>query len=612
MKLNIDQAKQAIADTVLKKQYHPDYTETVEYAAQMARWNTGKNIEVDLRRFVPREDEEAFKQRCNLTETITKSLIASVMKPYKTVLTSNRVIKRIKPKVRRDIKSVTKIQDVFDAFYGSDDYDAGLDYWLKTRFYELTRIDPNAFIVIEFDQQTFKPYPFEVTSDMAINFDIENNNIDWLLCMQPATFYNALDKKEPTPGKRYTFYGDKFSLVYQQTSKNKDIAKYQRPNKQSEFITVGEELAFWVNKYDNVFKDVPAFRVGYVRDMSTDGRTYVTPFDDASPYINKSIQTVSQLDITTATNVFPKEYAYVTNCPGETTEENPDGTCNKGFTRGGTKCSRCKGTGVAVHKSGQDIITIPLPDDKADMYDLNKMRDSFSPPIELLRYMTEINDKYEKQIHKAVYNTAVLIQENQIAKTATEADYDMRNVYNVLTDYAVKCKSVWLTIAKFCATLTQTDDKVLFIYTNPIDWKLKTLSALYEERKAINDSGAPSFSKVAVDDDIAAIKLMDDTDAMLAYEVKKKFFPFPGKTAEETSSAMMQNYTPKKIKVLYQQFDYIFMQAELNNENFYIKSYSEQKTIIDKLVDEIIVELTPDTPAFPVPAPKPEPDPIEE
>lgn len=610
MKLNDTQARQVVQDAIINKTVHIDYNYTVEYADRNKRWITGANISVDLLQFVPRENAEAFNQRCNLTETVTKPLIGSVMKPFKKVIKSNRIIKKIKPDASTGgtIEAVQAIQNKFDRFYGSDDYDSGLDYWLKTRFFELSKSDPNAFVMIEFepdelDNGQLKPYPFEVSSEMAINFDIENNNLDWLLCRQTISYFADADKKAATNGYRFTIYCDKFSIVYHQTSTNQ-IAAQQNKIEGAEYITVGDgnKAAFWVMQYENLFGDVPGFRVGYMRDLNTNSRTYLVPFDDASPYIKKSIQTVSQLDITTATNVFPKEYAYVTNCPGTVSDaESLAGMtsyCNKGRTRNGEVCSLCKGTGAYVHKSGQDIVTIPLPDDKNEMYDLRSMRATFSPPVELLTYMTGIVDSYETKIHKAVFNTTVMIDKLVSAKTATEADYDFDSVYDTLNEFAEKLKSVWLTIAKFCAYITRTEDKVLFIYVNPSDWKLKTLTALYNERKAINESGAPSFSKLVVDDDIASIKLQDDTEALLAYEVKKKFFPFPGKTTDEVAAAMLQNYTPQSLKVLFQQFDYIFMQAELNNTNFYIQSYKNQKSIIDGIVNEMIEQLTPATPTF--------------
>lgn len=610
MKLNIDQAKEKVKDAILNKTVHADYSHTVEYADQNSRWATGRNIEVDLLQFVPRENLPAFKQRCNLTESITKPLIGSAMRPFKKVVKSNRIIKKIKPVSKTDIDAVNQIQDKFDRFYGSDDYDTGLDYWIKTRFFELSKIDPNAFVVIEFEPDNMndgkmKAYPFEVSSEMAINFDLDNNNYDWLLCRQHITFFNSNDKKEAANGFRYTIYCDKFSIVYHQTSSNRESAENNKPGDDFIYTPVGDDnkLYFWVKEYLNIMGDVPAFRVGYLRDLATNGRTFVTPYDDASPYIKKSIQTVSQLDITTATNVFPKEYAYVTNCPGIITEADLDSNsgayCNKGRTRNGAICSACNGTGAYVHKSGQDIVTIPLPESKEEMYDLSKMRASFSPSIELLRFMDETIDKYEPKVHKAIFNSTVMIEKIVQSKTATEADYDMNNVYDTLTDYAEKCKSVWLTIAKYCAFITKSEDKVLFIYVNPADWKLKTLTSLYNERKAINESGSPSFSKMVVDDDIAAIKLQDDTDAIIAYEVKKKFFPFPGKTENEISSAMMQNYTPQKLKILYQQFDWIFMQADLNNTNFYLKPYKAQKVIIDAIIDGMVKELMPAAPTFP-------------
>lgn len=665
MKLNQDQAKAVIEDYIQNNTVHQDYQHCVEYAARMKRWVTGRGIEEDLRRYLPREDEVAFAQRCNLTKSITPALIASAMKPFKKVVKNDRVVKEIKPlntakKLTSQVnKAIEKVQDKMDRFYGSDDYDAGLDYWMKTRFFELTQSDPNAFIIIETEADPMnnaevKPYPFEVNSEMAINFDIDNNNIDWLECKQNISYYDD-PKKKPLDGIRITCYCDTIIVVYHQTSKNRALADEQIPGDMKqvgvtpEYLKVGNKF-FWVAIYVNLINDVAGFRVGYMRDLYTDGRTYVVPYHTAECWIDKSITTVSQFDITNNTQVFPKTFSYVTPCPGEPIpDEYKDGEgnvryrgqyirsetgemiddvqqevgmdslgtyggfngmgtpagCFGGYTRAGRKCSVCQGTGVKVHKSGQDIITLPLPDDKTEMFDLSKMMATFSPPIDLLKFQSDMIDAYEPKIHKAVFNTTVMI-EKSIVKTATEASDDIDNAYDALSELASKCKSVWLSIAKFISFFEGTSELLLFVYKNPLDWKLRTKSILYLERKAINESGAPSFAKTAVDDDLANINFADDTDALLAYKVKKLFLPFSGKTDAEIEYIMVENYAPTSKKVLWQNFDDIFMQAAQENDDFFLKSYKDQKAIIDAIVEQLVKDLAPPTPTMqPVKIPNP-------
>lgn len=671
MKLTQDQAKAVIEDYIKNKTVHQDYHHCVEYAARMKRWVTGVGIELDLRRYLPREDQLAFLQRCNLTRSITPALIASAMKPFKKVVKNDRVVKEIKPLnlTKKDSKkandAILNIQDKMDRFYGSDDYDAGLDYWMKTRFFELTQSDPNAFIIIETEtdpiNKDIKQYPFEVNSKMAVNFDIDNNNIDWLECEQDISYYDD-PKKKPLDGIRITCYCDTISVVYHQTAKTVALADQQIPadmqqdGVKPEYVQVGNKF-FWVAVYINQVKDVAGFRVGYMRDLHTDGRTYVVPYHNAECWIDKSITTVSQFDITNNTQVFPKTFSYVTPCTGEPipdefkdregnvryrginggvyrqtgdiqddvqselTEQGYDGDqlgnygafsgmgtpagCFGGYTRAGRVCSICQGTGVKVHKSGQDIITLPMPDDPTGMFDLSKMMATFSPPIPLLQFQSDMIDAYEVKIHKAVFNTTVMI-EKSIVKTATEATDDIDNAYDALSELASKCKSVWLTIAKFISFYEGTNDLLLFIYRNPLDWKLRTKLLLYAERDLINKSGSPSFVKTAVDDDLANITFADDTDALLAYKVQKLFLPFIGKTDAEIEYIMVENFTPTRKKVLWQNFGDIFLQAQNENEDFYLKPYKDQKTIIDKMVDDLVKELEPPTPTMqPVKIPNP-------
>lgn len=671
MKLNQDQAKAVIEDYIVNNTVHQDYNHCVEYARRMKRWVTGRGIELDLRRYVPREDDAAFEQRCNLTKSITPALIASAMKPFKKVVKNDRVVKEIKPlnpnktNTKPINAAILAMQDSMDRFYGSDDYDGGLDYWLKTRFFELTQSDPNTFIVIETESDPLnvnqlKPYPFEVNSEMAVNFDIDNNNVDWLECKQDISYYDDA-KKKPLPGVRVTCYCDTVSVVYQQTSKNPSLANAQLPADMQRtgvdpILVKVSDKTFWVAIYVNPLKDVPTFRVGYMRDLITDGRTYVVPYQNAECWIEKSITTVSQFDITNNTQVFPKTFTYVTPCPGESIpDEFKDGEgnvryrsnragfynnrlpggiqddveasediisdgydgygsaalglmgagCTNGYTRAGRKCSVCNGTGVKVHKSGQDIITLPMPDSKDEMFDLTKMMATFSPPIDLLKFQSDMIDAYEPKIHQAVFNTTVMV-EKSIVKTATEATDDIDNAYDALSELASKCKSVWLSVAKFLSYINGTSGQLLFIYKNPLDWKLKTNTVLYTERKLINDSGAPGFAKTAVDDDIANNLFADDSEQLLAYKVQKLFRPFIGKSDAEIEYIMVENYTTINKKVLWQNFDDIFLQAQQENQDFYLMQYDAQKKIIDKMVEDLVTALAPTTPTMaPVTIPNP-------
>lgn len=607
MKLNQDQAAKVIQNTIEKEIRHADYFRTVTLSDLYKKIITGKDIESLLIQFNPREDEAAFNQRKRISKITTPAMASSIMKPFYKVPRTDRVVKKIIPKEKNNVQIQEDIQRKLNLFYGSDNEEGGLDFWLKNRFVELTFTDPNAFIVIEFDEfdpkeSTPNAYPFEVSSEMAVNFEIENNNVDWLIVKQPIQYLNESDKQGKTqkfePGSKYTIYCGAFSYVYRQISTAKAVQNLT-VQENEEVLKVGEHF-FAVSYYETKLEDWQSFRIGYCRDLETDGRTFVNPFHPALSHFESSIKAVSEFNLTNAVHVFPQKMSYVTTCPGEPTKRVDDlvsGGCNRGRTLAGEICGMCKGTSVAVHSSSQDIITIPLPEDKDDMFPLKDMVAYFAPPIELLKFQDEQIDKFEPKIHQAVFNSTVLVKKTTV-QTATEKEQDMDSVYDTLTPFANKSSSAYLNIANAIALLLGYEEKVTFVFRYPSDFKMKNRQVLYNEIKTINDSGAPSFVKESVEDDLANQIYVDDPEGLLQYVVKKKFLPFQGKTEDQISFALNSSYTPEAQKILFINFDAIMSEANRTDKNFYISKFEKQQGTINAIVERYKTELAPVTPVF--------------
>jgi len=608
MKLNKEQAKSVVFNTVAKQLRHPDYKRTVYLADLYNKIITGKNVDSLLLQFNPRENAVAFEQRKRITKVITPAIASSVLKPFYKVPRTDRLVKKIIPKNKKNQKVVAEIQRKLDLFYGSDNEEGGLDFWLKNRFVELSFIDPNTFVVIEFDEfdpreNTPNAYPFEVNAEMAINFEIENNNVDWLIAREFIQYVKTTSgtgknlKKEFADGEKLTIYCGAFSMVFREVSKEK-ITRNNDLGEDEVAFQIGERW-FALTEYDTKMEDWQMFRIGYVRDLETNSRTYVSPLHPGLCYFEKSIKSVSEFDLTNAGHVFPQKFAFVSPCPGYVDEEKVDHQCMKGRSRDGGICKACNGSGAYVHKSAQDLITFPLPESKDDFIPLSEMMAYFSPPIELLKFQDEQIDKYEPKIHQAVFNSTVLVQKTVVA-TATEKDQDMDSVYDTLTPFANKSSAVYLNIANAIALLLGYSDIVTFVHRYPSDFKMKTRQALYNEIKTINDSGAPSFVKESVEDDLANQVFIDDPEALIQYTVKKKFLPFRGKTEEQIAFALSSTLTTDDKKILYVNFEDIMGEAERQDQSFYLQTFDKQKAKVDEIVAVYIEATKPVAPKLPL------------
>ena len=103
-------------------------------------------------------------------------------------------------------------------------------------------------------------------------------------------------------------------------SKEISGSKYFSGKKQQELVIFLEEewlkssgfnqcmdYAFLQKIQKSNLEFIPAFRVGYLRDDATDGRTFVSPIDSAIPYFRKSLKAVSELDLSITLHTFPQK-----------------------------------------------------------------------------------------------------------------------------------------------------------------------------------------------------------------------------------------------------------------------------------------------------------------
>jgi hypothetical protein len=625
--LTLEEAIALLIQVITGDLTHQDYEHTVNKARLYKQLITGKDIDDLLAQFSPRETAIEFEQRKRLTHAITPAVASSLMKPFYKVPRTDRVVKKITPVTEDDSNgdAVKEVQDKLNEFYGSEANVNGLDFFLQNRFIELTFTDPNAFIVTEFERfdplkEKASPYPFEVPSDKARYFEYVNNKLKVLVIRDDITFEDGLTNQEisdfrklnrrlPVPdsiqreGFKWTMYTTFNTIVFEQvdsriTSLPGENDFEYNPDAELQKLDRGTFIQYI---YTHDAGKVPAKRVGYKRDLETEGRTFVNPFDDALCYFLDSINTVSEYCLTKANHVFPQKVQYAPPCPGESDLN----SCFKGRASLGGICKRCGGTGqLPVHTSAQDVVTMPMPENPADMFDLNKVMAYFYPPVELLKFQRGLEEKVKIDCHQTVFNSTSLLRDTTgqaaVEDTATAKNIDFDSINDTLAPFAENFSAFWLFEADLVVTLTDNAGKVDLVHRFPADFKMKTIGDLYTEMKTANDSYAPTFLIELINDDIASTKFQDDPDQLLRYEVKKRLDPFRGMTETMITNALNTDYTPRWKKVLYTNFESILAQAEIDVKEFYIEDYDKQQAKVKELTLDIIAEIDGDKPAAPV------------
>lgn len=594
-----------------------NYDRVCKLAVQYKALKTGENAEVLLKQFIRREDDEAFEQRLNLTILITPAVTAALEKPFNKASWNKKVKKNYDFKTDLRNKTVDKMRE---SFYGrKKSKNKGLDYWLKIRFPALQFVDPNAWLVIEWDApesqaDVIKPRPFEVPSCNAWDWDVENEDTKWLWVHQDIRF-NKLVKTsgirkaqrikdgvfETQPGDKWTLYDEDYTLVYTEIDPEylQSVNYVADPN-ETYWKDPVTQKTFSFKVFEPNLSLSPAFRVGYIKDAETDGQTFVNGWHDAMPYLMKSVKTVSEMDLTMALHAFPQKMQYVQRCPGVEKKG-----CDAGKTKTGEICSSCKGTGVKIHTSAQDALFFPFPDagtTNAELLDLEKLLVYKAPPVDLLAFQETYINNLKNACQNAVFGqtqlTKVLGPKSQgvAPVTATEANDNIQGVYDALNPFTEKVSDTWIEIINIFGILAGTpmDEEVDITCVFPVNPNIKSLSELLTDLNLAYSSGAPAFLIDQINNDIAEVLYDGDDVAQAMYWTKHQFFPFNGQTSDEIALNMASVYVSKFTKVLYSNFEAIFADISMENVGFWFETLDKQWPIVEAMVEEYITDIESD------------------
>src|SRR5690606_21479474 len=499
VKTSIMDLQPIIENTIVNSVKHQDYTHVTKLREKYIAFITNNQNEKGeqalneyLRQFVRREDADLFEQRKNLTKHYAPSICAQLMKPFNKVVRSNRVVKLID---HREKQVVTTIEKALEKFYG-DSESNGVDQFLKERFLPLSFTDPNAWVWVTFkpfeaDKEKPQTFPVEFSSETVINFSTTNDQTDWVIVQLEYSYVSKSDENKSSD--RFIIFGANESFEYKLLPE--DIKESFENEGDVIWIHPKTKKKYVVYKYEHKSGRVPLMRVGYRKDLSTKSRTYVNPFHyEAMPLLEQFIKISSELQLSITLHAFPKQVSYVSVCEAK--------GCNGGKMTDNTECVSCKGTGKKVHTTTADIMEIPMPRRAEDMVDVSNISTYVPFPGNVMQFLDEYADKMEKKIMRMMFNSESLVQAK--FNTATEAEIDMDSVYDTLKPFGDKYSEAWMFFVKL-SVLYMSFNNVTIWHKYPSDLKLKSLSQFLAELKTANDSGASSYIRESINNDIADI-----------------------------------------------------------------------------------------------------------
>jgi len=568
---------------------HKYYNRTVEKANEYRTIITGEGIENYMQKFPRRETDAEFKQRIDLTVNITETVSGNIIDPQKKVSRSNSIEKTFLY-VDNSKEKYDTMKNILATFKNGRE---SVDDYMSEDWIELNNLDPNSLIVVDWKTNTdggrIKPYPVEYPSHQVYHFNKTNGELNWVCVHRDEQSFDP---------EMYILYAKDFTVLF--TRKYEDITW----NYEADTVFYKE---FPINDFQGViatYKDrdtywdvhipqphnlglVPATFVGHVVDLYT-RETYLSSIYKAIPILKKIVKANSELDLTMALHAYPQKVQYTDPCPD----------CNEGRMRDGTLCQTCNGTGnhpKQVHQSALDIMQIPRPRDKEDMFDLSKMIYYVPNDTSILRFQEEYVEKLTKKCKEAVYNSEVFTRKD-VSETAYGKNIDLQNVYDALWPMAKAYAKTQNFLVDLISRITNLNQNLLYHISFRKDFKMKSLTDIYMDLELLGRSDAAEFIKREAENDAAEILYENDESMLQKHYTMNHFFPFNGKTKKEieiiiTGTGMVN----EKIKALWANFSWIFDELELEFANrgidFYNVTRDAQKEAIDAKVEELIKTL---------------------
>lgn len=622
---------------VTTKDKHKHYKTVCDLSAlQYKPLTTGKDKTHLLERFNPREDETMFAQRDRLTLLVTPAVINNTMSPV-------RKIPKVQPVV--NVATFGKDQKEKDdelaksasTFYGGK----GVDHYFGSILLDQGAIDPNAFCLVlfsDFDHQYEKPipYPTIITSADAWNYEYRNGNLAWLLVHRAIKYKErktaeAQKSKKDVPrgkdsgvtmmdGHAFWMYTDAFNVMFSQVDKATvgstvegvviqangklvvDFKVVETKVRDKYYYRAGAEELYEVSFYQHDSGMVQAFRLGYIPDQTTMGETMVTFWHPAMSYLLKSVKAGSELDLSATLHAFLQKISQLPDCRGYMDANGVKTECNDGYIPGGNHlCKACNGLGKEVHTSGQDHIIIGLARDASERIDIKSLVGYVELPVAILEWQDKYVDKLVKECYAAVYSSDRFKSVNDT--TATGDIIDLQSVYD-----ALKPVADWYSMSRVLVYRLVTSmvmgremlDKLTCVHEFPRNMRFETLGERVQLMEKLRTAGASTGDIAQIEDDVMTDVYADNQEANLRGKVMRSFDPFLGKTEATIQVVMSQNLCTKEEKVLWSNFNYVFVEAvtragtqakEGEVIDFWRMDRKKQREIVDAIVKELVEAL---------------------
>ena len=572
---------------------HEYYHWTVDKAKFYHQIVTGLHQEKLIVSYKPRENDIQKQQRINLYHGRTKSASNKVLAVFDKIKQVEKTLDRIEYAERNDDKEAL-LKGLVSKFVGHN----SVTKYLNTKYKYFNAVDPNAWLIVAQGPTDLagitKSFPIDVKSHSAYDYKMVDGQLQYLVSCDRKQIATAKDTKTILE-----YYGFTAGYVVYMAQVDKDVEKTgfypDHPEQDAPREADGQmevnDLTFRVWVYPTNSTQTPAIRYGYLPDPSTDQRTFVSVLDAASEEFRDLINRKSEYDLSLALHTFLQKYQVAEPCDfkdrkGKSVDICRDGTL--GFS--GNTCPSCKGSGLKIHTTSQDIILVKRMDDKEQYIPLSDMAKYIEMPFEIVKHQSMVVKELPKEISEAIFGVDIA-QIRDVAVTATEIRNTYDSIYAVLADYADHYSEMYVFAVHQIAQNAQADNGLIVQHKFPRDFELMTLGELLGVLEAAKKAGA-SFEIIQNIQKHILNKQHQDQPQMIAlHETKEKFRPFKHLSEQQKTLTLATLPDDNIYKVLYLYNDLIFSEILQEDKAFLMRDHMNQWQIVEVKIAEFIEKI---------------------
>jgi len=572
--MTLTEGKIFLRELIARGKHHPKYKKQVEEADLFAAIVYDGDLKKQLLSYKKRETEEQKKQREDMFFSPTGAVTNEVLVNFNNLETKQGKIQVL---THSDIKMQDLIRQMIDRFNG----DRTLDRFLLDECRKAWTTDPNSFLVCLFsgERDLFnafkeKPRPRAFVVPSSDVYDVGRINGEYKSLCTLEIMQGENDKRY----KKYTLYFTDYVIIA--TEINAGNADDIDGEGRIEEISVGnlsENYQFF--DFNIQSGEVPFMPFGY--EIDSDGEGYTSFLFPVLNYYLSLINDAAELALTKALHVFVKGYAYADKC---SYTRKGDGRCDAGrLSSTNVECPRCKGTGMQLPTTVQDLTVFTLPEEGDALVPLREMIYYPTFPFEIVNYLTEMVDGAAKKIETALWG--VYLKETPAGNiTATEIVKRYGSVYAKLSRMEQHIAKMWEKCVRLTGKYAEISEGLRYQFVARDNFSMEELGELLVVLKAAKDAFAPHATILAIENQIMEKQEgVTDEDIQMANAVQK-FRPFIDKNEMQIAEIILGLSEKDYYRVLWIFFGEIFSEITEENPLFHKLDYLSKKAIVDAKV----------------------------